>query len=229
MKAKELLEALKKNLKTRSQKELAAALGVTQATLINWKAHNRNLSPSQIASAIAKSRRAAVRTSQRSTIQPIVEFYEIQWRDSAQGVNCEVFDGGPRDKLYAQGLRKALETNRGIYIFYDSQGQALYVGKTNGQTQTLWKEMNLAFNRPREVQKIKLVRHPDRNQEFKPGYAKLRQPVSTQLELCDMAFYFSAYKIDDGMIEELEALMIRAFANNLLNIKMETFANSKNQ
>ena len=88
--------------------------------------------------------------------------------------------------------------------------------------------MNLAFNRDRgEVQSIKLVRHPERNQEFKPGYEKLRQPKDTQLDLFDLAHYFSAYHVDDGMIEDLEALMVRAFANSLLNIKMETFAHSR--
>jgi hypothetical protein len=83
--------------------------------------------------------------------------------------------------------------------------------------------MNLAFNRNRELQKINLTHHPDRNQEFKPGHEKLRQPKRTQLALCNLANYFSAYKIDYGMIDDLEALIVRGFANDLLNAKMETF------
>ena len=49
----------------------------------------------------------------------------------------------------------------------------------------------------------------------------------TQLELFDLAAYFSAYEVADGMIEELEALLVRAFANDLLNVKMETFAHQR--
>ena len=55
----------------------------------------------------------------------------------------------------------------------------------------------------------------------------LRQPKDTQLELFEMAHYFSAYNINYGMIDELEALMVRGFANDLLNVRMETFAHSR--
>ena len=72
------------------------------------------------------------------------------------------------------------------------------------------------------MQKIALVQHPERNQELKPGYEKLRQPKDTLLELSDLAAYFSAYYVDDGMINDLEALMVRGFANDLLNVRMET-------
>lgn len=39
--------------------------------------------------------------------------------------------------------------------------------------------------------------------------------------------YFSAYNVDSGMIDALEALLVRGFANDLLNVKMETFAHSR--
>jgi hypothetical protein len=38
-----------------------------------------------------------------------------------------------------------------------------------------------------------------------------------------LATYFSAYQIVDGMVNKLEALLVRSFANNLLNKRMETF------
>lgn len=183
------------------------------------------LSPLQVASAIAKSRSAAVQKAQFETIQPIVEFYAIEKCLSKREASWQIFNGGKDALLYAQGLKAALEGSFGIYVFYDSRGQALYVGKA--REQTLWKEMNLAFNRKRDVQTIALVHHPERNQEFKPGYEKLRQPKDTKLELFDLAWYFSAYSVDDGMIDDLEALMVRSFANNLLNVRMETFAHSK--
>lgn len=225
MKAKALLDALTKKLGTSSQQELAGVLGVTVQTLINWKQRNEDLSPLQVASALAKSNSAAVLKSQRQTIQPIVELYEINCTDSPRAAGYQVIDGGDEDTLYARGLREALDDSRGIYIFYDSQGKALYVGRT--ATQTIWKEMNGAFNRKRDVQMVSLVRHPNRNQEFQPGYEKLRQPRPTKLKLYDLAVYFSAYRIDDEMIEDLEALLVRAFPNDLLNIKMETFADSR--
>lgn len=226
MKATELIDALSRKLGTTSQGELAGVLGVTVGTLINWKNRDEDLSPIQVAAALAKSRSAAVRKAQIETIQPIVELYPISRCSSAREANWEVFDGGKNATLYAQGLKAALQDSYGIYIFYDSRGQALYVGKA--REQTIWKEMNHAFNRSRgEVQSIKLTHHPDRNQEFQPGYEKLRKIKDTKLDLYDLSCYFSAYHVDDGMIEDLEALMVRGFANSLLNVKMETFAHSK--
>ncbi|AER56993.1 hypothetical protein DSC_11745 [Pseudoxanthomonas spadix BD-a59] len=225
MRASELLSALSKKLGTTSQGELADVLGVSMQTVMNWKNRDEDLSPLQVASALAKSRTAAVRQAQLETIRPIVEFYGIDRCDTKFDAGYNLFDFSSHASLYARGLKDVLLNSCGIYIFYDSRGQALYVGKA--REQSLWKEMNLAFNRKRDVQMITLVHHPDRNQEFKPGYEKLRQPRDTQLELCDLAFYFSAYGVDDGMIDDLEALMVRGFANNLLNVKMETFAHSR--
>lgn len=225
MKAIELIEALSKKLKTTSQKELAAVLGVGVGTLINWKNRDQDLSPLQVASALSKSRSAAVKKSQFEMIQPIVELYPIDKCLSKREASWIVVDGGRDASLYTQGLKAELEDSIGIYIFYDSRGHALYVGKA--REQSIWKEMNLAFNRKRNVQTIALVHHPERNKEFKPGYEKLRQPKDTQLELFDLAYYFSAYHVDDGVIDDLEALMVRGFANNLLNVKMETFAHSR--
>jgi DNA-binding XRE family transcriptional regulator len=225
LKAIELIEALAKKLGTNSQIELASAIGVTVQTLINWKNRDEDLSPNQIASAIAKSQTAAVQKSQHDTIRPVVEFYEIDRCLSKREASWQVFNGGLEASPYARGLKEALEVAYGIYIFYDSRGHSIFVGKA--REQTIWKEMNIAFNRQREVQTIALVHHPERNKVFKPGYEKLRQPKDTQLELFDMARYFSAYNVDDGMIDDLEALMVRGFANDLLNVKMETFAHSR--
>ena len=194
-------------------------------TLTNWKNRDEDLSANQIASAIAKSQSAAVQKSQFETIQPLVEFYGIDRCETKGGAKWQVFNAGHEATLYARGLKEALDKANGIYIFYDSRGHSIYVGKA--KEQTIWKEMNHAFNREREVQTIALVGHPDRNQVFKPGYEKLRQPKNTQLELFDMAWYFSAYSVDEGMIDDLEALLVRGFANDLLNVKMETFAHSR--
>ena len=225
MKSSELVAALGRKLKTESKQALAEALGISAQTLVNWSVENQTITPAQVASALAKSQAAALRTFKQLAIQPIVEFYAIEACLTKQEKTWQLFSIGKDSTTYARGLKEALEGAHGIYIFYDSRGRALYVGKA--RQQSLWKEMNLAFNRHRAVQKITLVAHPDRNQEFQPGHEKLRQPRDQQLELADLSSYFSAYQVDDGMIDDLEALMVRGFANDLLNKKMETFANSK--
>lgn len=225
MKANELIAALSTALETPSKAELASALGVTTATLHNWEKRDEDLSARQVASALAKSRDAAVRSSQLQTIQPIVELFPIEKCLSSREATYRVFNAGKNANSYVQGLKTYLDESVGIYIFYDSRGQALYVGKTGGQT--LWREINLAFNRTREVQEIFLVKHPERNQDFKPGYEKLRQPTGTNLKLHDLAYYFSAYQVAEGMIDDLEALLVRSFSNTLLNVKMEKFAQNR--
>lgn len=226
MKASELIAALKKSLATASTQELAEALGVTVQTLNNWvRAGAKDIAPSKVAAAIAKSRKAAIRSAQLTTIKPIVEFYELSRCLTKQEKSYQPFSAGSDATTYARGLKDALDSNHGIYIYYDSRGRALYVGKA--RKQSIWKEMGLAFNRDRALQKICLVPHPDRNQDFKTGHEKQRQPRAVQLELSDLARYFSAYSVDDGMIDDLEALMVRGFANDLLNKKMETFVGSR--
>lgn len=220
-----LLEALSKRLETTNLKDLASALGVSQNTLTNWKNMTSSLTVEQLANAIIKSKDAAVKKSQLLTIQPIVEFYAIDASETRKGATLKILETGSSSTTYRKGLWSTLEKSHGIYIFYDSRGKALYAGKAKDQS--LWKEMNSAFNRTREIQKIKLTHHPDRNQEFQPAHEKLRQPKRTQLELCDLATYFSAYKIDYGMIDDLEALLVRGFANDLLNTKMETFTHQR--
>ena len=196
-------------------KSIANRLGVSLATLRTWAKSDKELAPFQIANALIKSRSTAVSQAQIDTIKPIVEFYEIECSDSKQGSKSEILPQAERCSKMQRGVRIELLKRNGLYIFYDSRGRALYAGKA--RKQSLWKEMNLAYNRARgEVQKIKLVGHPERNQEFKPGYEHTRQPRDWQLKLHGLATYFSAYWVTDGMIDGLEALIVRGFANDLL-------------
>jgi hypothetical protein len=50
-----------------------------------------------------------------------------------------------------------------------------------------------------------------------------RQIRLRAVPLHDLAAYLSAYRVVDGLIGELESLLIRAFANDLLNVRMEKF------
>lgn len=91
--------------------------------------------------------------------------------------------------------------------------------------------MKDAFNRNRNkserVQTVVRAIHPTRNKEFLTAEEQHRQLRKTQLELSELAAYFSAYEVDGEMIDELEALLVRGFANDLLNVKMETFGKSR--
>lgn len=222
MRAWELFDSLSKKFETSSPAVLAANLGLSAQTLANWQKQGKTISPSQLATAIVKARKAAVQDSQNLSIRSIVELYPIEAVSTKRETAWEVFSTNSESTKYARDLKTLLLGTNGIYVFYDSRGHSLYVGKA--REQSLWKEMNLAFNRKRDVQRIKLTHHPDRNQGFQPGYEKLRQPTDTQLPLCELAYYFSAYQVEIGMIENIEALMIRAFANDLLNVKMEKLA-----
>lgn len=225
-----LLIALHKKLGTKTSKQLADKIGVNEATLVNWKAHG--LTESKLANALVKSRVQAEKAVRHTMIKPIVEFYPIHAVDSEQGVKYELFPSKDKDDAttFQVGLRDALRAAKGIYIFYDSRGRALYAGKT--QEQNLWDEMKDAFNRNRnknnkEIQTVVRASHPTRNQPFLPADEQHRQLRKTQLQLCDLSAYFSAYKVDEEMIDELEALLVRGFANDLLNVKMETFGKSR--
>jgi len=226
LKSKELIAALTKKLGTTSKRELAKTLGITEQTLHAWQRTEEDLSPLQLANALSKARDAAVAKSQLQTIRPIVEIFPI--KATKRKVAWDVFRGESDSSGYEQGLKHALQSVNGIYVFYDSRGDALYAGKA--KLQPIWKEMNLAFNRKRgEVQAIMLVDHPVSSNTFSPAHEKSRQPKPTQLYLREIAHYFSAYEVDVGMIDDVEALLVRAFPNNLLNIKMERFTADRTQ
>ena len=98
------------------------------------------------------------------------------WAESVGGANYEVLPLKNNATSIQNGLREELKKRNGLYIFYDTRGKALYAGKA--KLQSLWKEMNHAFNRDRdEVQAITLVTHPEREQEFFPAFSYPR-PVS---------------------------------------------------
>jgi hypothetical protein len=225
MKSAEFVKQLKKKFDTIRLEIVAKKIGVSVQTLKKWETSNTEIEPFSLVNAMFKAREAAIVESQFHMIKPIVEFYPIDATESKQGANYELFPKNSKHQM-EKGLLDNLSKTNGLYIFYDSRGHALYVGKA--KRQTLWKEMNLAFNRNRgDVQSIKLVSHPIRNQEFIPAHEQVRQPKPTQCKLHDLACYFSAYLVNPSVIDDLEALLVRGFANDLLNIKMERFENTR--
>ena len=158
-------------------------------------------------------------------IRPIVEFFPLSPVESKRGAKWELFTDLNEDESthkYYSGVKDALRKASGVYLFYDSRGRALYAGKA--VRQNLWQEMNNVYNRSREVQKLRLVSHPTNNVAYRLGDERVRRIQVTQQELHDLACYVSAYEISPKeMISMFEALLIRAFANDLLNTKMENF------
>lgn len=225
MRGKELVAELKRKHNLKTDGQVASYLGVSQMALVHWDRKGKPLSARQIANSIDAASEAAVKKSQGNTIKPIAEFFPVTSVESRGGAKFELFPTGKDDNPLHKGLRTQLQHSKGIYIFYDTRGRAIYAGKA--KTQTLWNEMKSAFNRERETQTVYRVAHPERRQKFIPAYEMVRQPKRTPLLLSDLAAYFSAFEIEANMIDSLEALLVRSFANDLLNVRMERFPRLK--
>lgn len=227
MNGKDLLDELKKRLmKERDMTSVSDAtlskwLGVTQPNIKNYR--DGDLTARQVANLMEKFAAARQRDFLEEIVIPIVEFLHIDVSESKRGSRWEIFssdNGDGSDHPYYKGLKSELQSSHGIYIFHDSRGRAVYAGKA--QKLSLWVEMNNAFNRDRgEVQNIKRVCHPTNKIAYKNHKEHERKIEKQSIALHDIASYCSAYSIPDVLISKFEALIVRAFANDLLNVRME--------
>lgn len=203
---------------------LATFLGVPPQSLQNWK-NTQEITLTQMASISKKIYEAGQRDLLKSLIRPIVEFYPITQANSRGGANQEVLDSKANSQH--KKIKQWLENENGIYIFYSSEGCALYVGKTNSKNKSLWKRMNASYNtvKERNVQSIYRVPHPEKNVNIFPAFEKkgYRQIIKQNVPLYELAEYFSAYAVKESAIGLVEALLIRSFPNDLKNLKMENF------
>ena len=220
-----LYNALVAKFETRSDAALAGYFGASAAWVNHWKSAKTKVSPEKIASWMSRLLLTTLRDSHKRSIFPIVEFFPIQSKGAVKGAGSGFLPNKGRGHSLYKGVADALGRAKGIYIFYDSRGRALYVGKA--KRLMLYKEMLNAFNRELRTQKIVCIDHPERQQAFLPGWEKLCRPLKTQKLLSEMAAYFSAYAVHPDMIDDVEALLVRGFPNDLLNIKMERFKHSK--
>lgn len=218
-----LVDNLASRLGTTSDSALARALGISGTALRNWNLRKSGLTPRSLAAALVKFQQAAARHAEDDAIRPIVEFMPLNAVGSSRGVKYELFPHkGSAVGGYHVAVKERLARAHGVYIFYDSRGRALYVGKAQGQY--LWNEMKSAFNRSRETQKVYRVDHPTTRGGSRLGDRRLR---IAQLQLSDLAAFVSAYEVSPGMIPRLEALLVRGFANDLLNKRMERFGGTR--
>jgi len=224
MKGAAVVTALKKKLKAKNDSALSKALGVTGATIHFWN-KAKKITPSRIARLIHKARLTAAESFRKDALRPVVEFFPIEASPSNNVFNVK---DGNKDHPYRKGLKAELDETNGVYVFFDSRGQAIYVGKA--KKQDLWREMNLAFKRERgALQKIKRVKHPNRHKPYRTSSEKARQIGDYAVPLSDLARYFSAYSVTETMIDDLEAVLVRSFANDLLNKRMERFTAHRNK
>lgn len=224
MKGTEVVSELKKKFRITTDRALSEVLGITPLAVQNWKKRPECTVRQVVGLIHSASKTGAVRF-RKNAVRPLVEFFEITRHESKRGTKFELFgtfDENGRSHPYFSGLREELDSNHGVYLFFDSRGQAIYAGKA--RKQMLWREMNLAYNRSRgAVQKIKRVQHPERKVAYRTSDEKARQIIDREVPLWEIAAYFSAYEVADPMIEDVEALIVRSFANDLLNKRMERF------
>ena len=220
MHPREFFDELKKRKRLTSDTELAKLIGLTSARISQMRTGKGNLTARQLASYIQKAEDRGRVLALTHPIRPIVEMYPISPVSSKQNAKREMLPTGkthPRN----QAIRSILEKSQGVYLLFDSQGCAIYAGKT--EKQNIWKEMNDAFNRERSNHKAFFVQHPTNGSKFSPAWDSPRQPKKMVVCLYDTAHYFSAYEVTPLLIPKLEALVVRAFCNSLSNKKMEKF------
>ena len=180
-----LLEALQEEYGSVTQKQIAKALGVTQGTISNWSS-GAQPSKNNLIKLIDFFRQHHAAT----LVKPIFEFQAINpvptgdsWKFSS-------------DATVTKALKASLDGRAGLYIYYDSAGRAIYLGKTES---SLFAEAK---------QRLKAV--PNRS-IFVPTKAQASQ-------IGQLAHFLSAYEVAiPAAIKNLESFMLRAFANDLLN------------
>lgn len=198
--------------------QMAKLTGLSQPTLNTLKTHK--LSEARIANFIKNIWDKGGDSRLSNSIRPIVEYYPIVHTESKHGANREILPTGKKDGRESK-IADLLKEKMGLYIFYNSEGNAIYTGKTTKRY--LWEEMKDVFNRKRATQKRIRVGHPTTGNSFVPAYEKPRDPRNTNVYLHQIAFYFSAYEVDINLRQNLEAFIIRAFANNLSNVQIARF------
>lgn len=199
----ELVNALESEIDLKSDAKLITTIASkkkedgTRSMINNWKTGGST--GTKAAEAFVK---CAAKALFERAYQIIVELEPIKVSEETE--KCK-----PKELMFLEKndeIRKLLENNQGIYIFYDSLGKAIYAGKT--EKNTLWLEMKSAYNRERSSQK-KFRRTSGIKIAKKPYY------------LHEVAEYVSVYSVRPYAIGFIEALLIHSFPNDLTNVRVE--------
>jgi hypothetical protein len=119
----------------------------------------------------------------KPTLNPIVEFFPID-DDEHSNLFYET------KSLHQKELRKVLQNAQGIYAFYNSEAEIIYIGKT--ERQTLWQRMRNSYGQEKSNYTRYYVEHP--HWKFKASKnGRVRKIVRRRVDLDQVAAYCSAF------------------------------------
>ena len=141
MNGQEFIDRLKSEYNISTNTALAELLGIA-APRITQMAQNDNIT-ARVAVNITSRVANAVLNQKVGLIRPIVEFFPVECSREAEERS---FINLKDDNVKANRieLRTALKAARGIYSFYNSEMEIIYVGKTKND---LWTEMKQTFHK----------------------------------------------------------------------------------
>lgn len=202
----ELLVQLKKTFAVSRDSELVKLTGYSQSRLTQLK--SEKLSPKAVSKLIKRSSIASAKLH-AELIRPIVELFPV---DKGVGRNRSFIDLSLPDRNL---LKAALEKEVGIYAFYNSELEVVYVGQTQ---KNFWDEMKQTFNRKMTRYKRYQVKHS--HGKYSAPQSGIRKMKSEDFHFFDAAEYFSAYVVPIDFIDIFETMLIRVFSNDLINVQM---------
>jgi hypothetical protein len=115
--------------------------------------------------------------------------------------NVDSFRSRINDEIVCDALKGQ---NGGIYAFFDTTGEVIYVGKTTGN---LFSEMEQRFHNKKITFRV-LVNGKAARENW---------PIK------DIAQFVSAYRVDHELVTNIEALLTRIIINKAANIRTEQF------
>ena len=200
MTGNDFVDLLLVELKCKDDSSLSRRLNV-KAPNVNYWRQQKKLTKAIVRNVLRKLTNVVI----KSSFEPIVEFHALDlWHE--QNVDSLT------KRIASKSLVARLKKEKGIYLFYNSSGKVIYCGRTIKNV--LLTEMTQAYGirRPQYVRKFANANGIFRNQK---------------LSIKDTALYFSAYRVDDVLIANLEAFVTRIVPNDLVNKKkLNGLANS---
>ena len=131
-------------------------------------------------------------------IIPIIEFHFIDFEHEA---NIDSFKNRLGDEQICATLKRQ---KGGIYAFFDSTGEIIYVGKTAGN---LFTEMEQRYS----------------GKQIKFRVIKNGKATWKKWPIKHIAQFVSAYGVSQELITNVEALLTRIIINKASNIRTESF------
>lgn len=191
----DLIKMLMKEFACSNKNQLAAQLGTSPAKIQYWETNEPT------ATIVRNIVRLVRNTAIRNAIDPVMEFHKLKHDHGHK-------DDTLRKKIDNKEICERLNSAKGIYSFYDSNGRVIYIGKT--EKNSLMIEMSQAYG---------LIR-PNYRRKLLGNSGKLK---SHKLKIEDTADFVSAYEVDENAIANIEALLIRMIPNDVVNSNTENF------